>query len=246
MVIVLLNGFNSVRPMKTFVVISFFCSLYTLTAQTDMPQQYWQVGIGFGEIPFLSQSFKPSITVGYRLNQYVYVGAIYQFLDNIQRDDDSFDAQSIGFDGLVSSKERVGQRALLHARITPIQYGPFISVGLVMNDDDTETIQFDARNRKIGNNYYNGDISVSLTRERAIRPAIGLGYEYIVNKNIGVNIEWTFNVFHPVPSPLIETQSPFAISEEDSNIFKQRISKEFTDNFHNRYHIFHIGATYNF
>lgn len=186
------------------------------------------------------------MTVGYKFNQYIYVGAIYQFVDNIQRDGESFDAQSIGFDGLVSSKERVGQRAFLHARITPIQYGPFISVGIVMNDNDKEVIQFDARNRKIGNNSYDGEVTISLTRKHAIRPALGVGYEYIFDNTIGLNVEWTFNVFHPVPLPLIETQSIFTIADEDATILKQRLSKEFTGNFHNRYHIFHIGATYNF
>ncbi|MCP4311127.1 MAG: hypothetical protein GY790_07695, partial [Bacteroidetes bacterium] len=146
--------------MKTeFIAILIVISFgKCLAAQTNdgMPQKYYQAGIGFGEIPFLSKSFKPSFTVGYRFNQNLYIGAIFQLVDNIERNNNSYDAQSIGFDGLLSSKEKVGQRALIHFRVTPIKYGPFISLGLVMNDDDKETVEFDSRTRMIGNNYYDG------------------------------------------------------------------------------------------
>ncbi len=233
---------------KFIALIISFSFLNCLSAQTNdvMPQKYLQVGVGFGEIPFLSKSFKPSFTVGYRFNQYVYVGAIYQLVDNIERNNNSYDAQSIGFEGLVSSKEKVGQRALIHMRVTPVKHGPFISLGIVMNADDVETIDFDSRKRMIGNNYYEGNTTITLTRKGAIRPALGLGYEYIFNNNFGLNAEWTFNIFNPVPSKIIELQTDYEILESDTRCFKENLTNELGSNFHNRYHIFHIGVTYNF
>ncbi len=219
-----------------------------LSAQTNdvMQQKHWQVGIGFGEIPFLSKSFKPSFTLGYRFNQYVYIGAIYQLVDNIERNSNSYDAQSVGFDGLLSSKEKVGIRSLIHMRVTPIKYGPFISMGVVMNNDDKETVEFDSRTRMIGDNYYDGNTTVTLTRKGAVRTALGLGYEYNFNNNIGLNAEWTFNIFNSIPSKIIELQSDNEILESDTKSFKENLSNDLGSNFHNRYHIFHIGATYNF
>ncbi len=236
--------------MKTKIItnLMIISTVNYLSAQTNdvMPQKYWQLGIGFGEIPFLSKSFKPSFTVGYRFNQYVYLGVIYQLVDNIERNNDSYDAQSIGFDGLLSSKEKVGQRALIHIRLTPIKYGPFISLGLVMNDDDKETVEFDSRTRMIGNNYYDGNTTVGLTRKGAVRTALGLGYEYTFKNKFGLNAEWTFNIFNSIPSKMIELQSDYAILESDTESFKENLSNELGSNFHNRYHIFHIGASYNF
>ena len=233
---------------KLTIIISFFTISSIAFSQSESinMKNYWQIGVGFGEIPFMSKSFKPSITVGYYLHDKIYVGAIYQFVDNIERNQESFDAQSIGFEGLESSKERVAQRALLHCRITPVKYGPFISFGLVFNGSDTETMQFDDRNRQIGQNMYDGEITVKLTRKSAFRPAIGLGYEYVFKNNISLNTEWTFNVFHPIPSPVIEATSDYSISENDSVEFNNHLSKEFKSNFHNRYHIFQIGVAYNF
>ncbi len=236
------------KTIKTLIVISILLVGKMAKSQDNSLEltNCWQIGIGFGEIPFLSKSFKPSFTAGYRFNQYVYLGAIYQLVDNIERNNDSYDAQSIGFDGLVSSKEKVGQRALIHMRVTPIKHGPFISLGIVMNGDDKETIEFDSRTRMIGDNYYDGNTTITLTRKGAIRPALGLGYEYIFKNNFGLNAEWTFNIFNSVPSKEIELYTDYEIVESDTKSFKENISNELGNNFHNRYHIFHIGATYNF
>ena len=236
---------------KITLLLSAVIALSINVKSQDIPTDnngMWQVGIGFGEIPFLSKSFKPSLTAGYRFNDHLYVGAMFQLVDNLERNEHSFDAQNLGFDGLVSSKQKVGQRALLHARITPVKHGPFISVGFVYNGQDKETVVFDNRNRQIGSNYYEGDVTVIMTREKmpSFRPALGVGYEYTFKNNMGLNVEWTFNVFNKVPTPVLEVESDFEISEEDLTQFKANYTNQFTDNFHNRYHIFHIGGFYKF
>ena len=206
----------------------------------------WQLGVSFGEIPILHGSFKPGIQFGYQFNDYLYLGGIYQITDHIERNDDSFDAQSIGLDGLISSKETVAPRALLHARLRPHRLSPFISIGLVYNGNDQETIQFDDRSRIIGKSEYDGTATFTLTRESAIRPAIGFGYQHTFNNRLTISTEWTFNFFDPVPNPDIGFSANYELSELDKGPLFEKINKDFTDNFHNRYHIFHLGLGYQF
>ena len=206
----------------------------------------WQLGFSFGEIPILHGSFKPGIRFGYQFNEYLYLGGIYQLTDKIERNEDSFDAQSIGFEGLTNSKEKVAPRALLHARLRPHRLSPFVSIGLVYNGDDQETIQFDDRRRTIGENIYAGPATFKLTRKNAIRPALGFGYLYTFKNNITISTEWTFNFFDPVPTPEIDFSADYELQENDRIPLFENIEAEFTDNFHNRYHIFHIGFGYQF
>jgi len=52
-----------------------------VSAAADQLGGTFAVTFGFGEIPFLSGSFKPSVSFGCHLNQYVYFGAILQLWD---------------------------------------------------------------------------------------------------------------------------------------------------------------------
>lgn len=217
--------------------------------ETDGMASYnrgWQLGISFGEIPIMHGSFKPGIRVGYQFNDFLYVGGIYQITDHISRNDDSFDAQSTGLDGLVSSNEAVAPRAILHARIRPHRYAPFVSLGFVYNGNDTETIQYDDRPRTIGESIYEGKATFQYTRPSAFRPAIGFGYQYTFKNRMTVSTEWTFDFFNPVPKPEIDLQADFQLTESDRTQLFESIKQEFTNNFHNRYHIFHIGLGYQF
>ena len=79
---------------KLLLLCATVVSFFQLAAQ-DIPnpvqQAGWQIGIGFGEIPYQG-SFKPSFTFGYHVNEHWYVGVIYQLRDEIQRNEDSFNA----------------------------------------------------------------------------------------------------------------------------------------------------------
>ncbi|MEO1255957.1 MAG: hypothetical protein AAFY41_13895 [Bacteroidota bacterium] len=206
----------------------------------------WEVGISFGEIPILAGSFKPGLSVGYHFNEYLYLGGIYQIVDNIQRNDKSFDAKSLGFTNLQSSKERVAPRAILHARVRPHKRAPFISFGIVSNGEDEETAIFGDGINQIGNGSYDGPVTVKTKRKAAIRPALGVGYHYDFKNGITVSTEWTFNWFNPVPEPELEFITDYEIEADDLAIKTSEIVYDFQDNFHNRYHIFHLGVGYKF
>ena len=93
----------------------------------------WQLGLSFGEIPVLAGSFKPGITMGYRLDDTLFLGLELQAADHLQRDGSSFNARNTGLDGLVSSTERTGMRAFLGLRYRPWRDAPHLALGLVMS-----------------------------------------------------------------------------------------------------------------
>ena len=159
----------------------------------------WEVGLSFGEIPIMAGSFKPGVSFGHHVNDYIYVGGIYQIVDHIARNEDSFDAAGLGFENLLSSRERVAPRSLLHIRLRPHRLAPFVSIGMVTNGTDVETVEFGHASHQIGDNLYEGPITVKMARPRAIRPALGLGYQYSFKNRLTVSTEWSFDWFNPVP-----------------------------------------------
>ena len=237
--------------MKQITFLFVLCIAFQYSPAQDLHpinpmNRGWQVGISFGEIPIMHGSFKPGIRIGYQFNDYIYLGGIYQITDHISRNNDSFDAQNIGLEGLLSSSERVAPRALLNLRLRPHRLSPFVSIGVVYNGDDVETIEYDHRSRQIGESNYEGPMTFEFTRKSAIRPAIGFGYQYTFKNRLTIGTEWTFDFFNPVPSPQIGLSSGFQLEPADQAALFEGIEKEFTRNFHNRYHIFHIGLGYQF
>lgn len=114
------------KTLTTTLLISFLTlSGLSLQSQPTL-KNYWQVGIGLGEI-LMDGSFKPSITFGYHFSEKIYTGVIYQFKDQISRGASSFNAKSTELDGLLSSSETVSQRFMLQLRYTPVKFGPYLS-----------------------------------------------------------------------------------------------------------------------
>lgn len=236
--------------MKTNII--FFASLLTImihaNAQSDpvtgLPDRYWQVGIGLGELPF-GGSFKPSLTFGYHISEQLYFGLVYQFRDHISRDGSSFNAQSAGLDGLTSSRESVARRFMLQVRYTPFRYGPYLSGGFVYNGADTETMSYDSRDRTIAGEIFNGNIGIVQTRPGGGGLAFGLGYQYNFKNGISAGVEWT-----PVWTKMAIPEYSFSGSAELSVSAEQeiieRMDKGFRGSVTNRYKIFHIGISYRF
>jgi hypothetical protein len=217
----------------------------SINAQTGY-ENTWQVGFTFGEIPILSGSFKPGLTLGYHFNEYIMAEFTYQLKDYLRRDEESFNAVNIGFEGLNSSKEITGERIFLGARIRPADWSPYLTAGVVMNMDDVETIKYDSRERMIGNNIYDGEITIVQKRETGIAPAVGFGYQYDFSNGVSINTSFAMAFFNKIPSPTTQISSDSEISEADMNQLKNKIDEEYKGNFHNRYHIFNLGVTYTF
>ncbi|MEO1021583.1 MAG: hypothetical protein AAFW89_03495 [Bacteroidota bacterium] len=234
------------RTICTFLLV--MSSVPDAEAQTNSKElsTYWEMGISFGEIPIMAGSFKPGISVGYHVNRYLYLGGIYQITDHISRNDDSFDAKNLGFNNLQSSRERVAPRAILHARLRPHQNLPFVSLGILSNGTDKETVTFGDAEHHIGQNSYQGPITVSIKRKRAIRPALGIGYHHQFKNGWSLSTEWSFDWFNPVPAPQLTYTSDIDIQQRDLELKTVEIEREFRDNVHNRYHIFHLGMGYRF
>ncbi|MAT39215.1 MAG: hypothetical protein CL946_06395 [Ectothiorhodospiraceae bacterium] len=222
--------------------------LFTLAAPLQAQEHgKYQVGLTFGEIPILSGSFKPGISLGYHWNDHIYTGVVFQIFDDIERNEESFNAVNTGLGGLVSSKERTGSRFLMQTRITPVVDGPYISLGMVWNDADREVAVFDRRERQIGSNTYNGAVTLVQRRRAAFKPAIGFGYQYDFDNGLSLYTDFTMDFFTSVPTPENELQTDgFTLSDADSQALIKQIEDGYTGNFHNRYHVFNLGMSWRF
>ncbi len=205
----------------------------------------WQVQLGLGELPWRG-SFKADIAMGYHIDDRLYVGAMYQIPDRIRRDHGSFNARGIGLEGMTESRERVGQRMLLHVRYTPAPRTPFVSLGMVYNDTDTETTRFDARDRIIGGTRHTGAITVIQQRARGARPAVGAGYQQAWRNGISMSAEWIGAILGSAPEPRIHLQSEGHLAMSEVQSLSSRIREAFIASPFNRYHVFHVGAGYSF
>ena len=206
----------------------------------------WQLGLTFGEIPILAGSFKPGLTVGYHFNENLMAEFTFQLKDYIQRDDESFNAQNIGLEGLNESKETTGERIFFGFRYKPFDWSPYLSAGFVYNVEDVETMTFDSRERIIGENTYSTNVNIKQKRESGFAPAFGFGYQYDFENNISINTSFAMAFLTDIVEPGVEINSDDQISENDLNVLKEKIINVYDDNFHNRYHIFNLGISYRF
>ncbi|MDD9944752.1 MAG: hypothetical protein OXU20_27170 [Myxococcales bacterium] len=203
-----------------------------------------EVSVGFGEIPFLSGSFKPSVSVGYHVNEYVYLGWTVQLRDVLERGTESFNAVDTGLGGIESTREETGIRSLLAVRLRPHRYSPFVSMGFVFNGSDREVMHFDGRRRTIGAGSYDGAVVMEQTRPWGIRPAIGLGYSYQFETGLSLSMELAGAFLSPAPAPDIRIDSQATLSDADRSALSDRSKRAFAENLHNRYHMFQLSAGY--
>lgn len=208
----------------------------------DPMTNYWQIGIGLGELP-IGGSLKPSVTFGYHFNDKLYTGIIYQFKDEISRNGTSFNAQSSGIDGLMKSSETVAERFMLQVRYSPIKYGPYLSSGLVYNGEDAETMIFDERSRNINNEPYNGTLEIKQTRPAGWGLALGIGYQYNFKKGFSAGFEWT-PAWWQYPTPSYQFSGTSDLSISSKNELQNRMDKGFKSSPTNMYKVFHIGLAY--
>lgn len=204
----------------------------------------WSFTVGFGEIPFLAGSFKPSVSFGYHINRFIYVGTIVQLPDFLERGDESFNATNAEVDGLLATRERTGPRVFLGARFRPHRYSPYLAIGGIFNGTDTETMDFDARARTLGDGTVDGRLTVELSRPFGIRPAFGLGYGFTFDNGLVLNLEFTGAWLFPPPDPDIRIESESPLSPAARQELHDRFRKAYDDNFHNRYHLFNISVGY--
>ena len=203
----------------------------------------WSVTFGFGEIPFLAGSFKPSLGFGYHFNRFVYVGTIVQLDDFIERGDESFNAVNADVDGLVATRERTGPRVFLGARMRPHRYSPYLSIGGIFNGTDVETMEFDDRTRSLHGTEYTGRFDVEIARPFGLRPAFGLGYAYTFDSGIALNLEFSGAWLFKPATPRIRVLNA-DVSDEVRRVLIDRFQRAYDDNFHNRYHLFNLGVGY--
>ena len=227
------------------IMLSVFTTLILSSssfAQDNQLKDHWQIGIGFGELP-LHGSFKPSISIGYYPYEKLYVGVTYQFKDRIQRNGTSFNAASSGLDGLESAYEDVAQRFFIQGRYTPVKYGPYISFGIVYNGDDSETMEFDDRERTINSQNYSGNIKINQTRKAGWGPALGIGYQYDFD-NVSLNAEWSPAWLNGIPKPEYTFSGTSDLSADAQKKISDKMTKEFQSTVTNLYKVFHIGVSY--
>lgn len=228
----------------TTLLIMLLFSQHLFAQDTPGQSNYWQIGFGLGELP-MGGSFKPSITIGYHFNDKLYAGIIYQFKDQISRNEASINAKSSGLDGLVSATEEVAQRFLFQLRYTPVKNTPYLSAGFVFNGMDSEQMFFDDRPRTIAGENYDGTVIVNQTRPPGWGFALGVGYQYNFKNGFSTGFEWTPAWFqYPVPSYAFEGTA--TLSENAQNTLVDKMNNEFNSSVTNMYKVFHVGVAYRF
>ncbi|MDW3208375.1 MAG: hypothetical protein R8N23_00810 [Reichenbachiella sp.] len=232
------------KALRIVIVVALLIPAVAKSQEMAIPSNFWQIGFGLGELP-TGGSFKPSITLGYHFNDKIYVGMIYQFKDDISRNSESINARSADLDGLATSTESVAQRFLFQVRYKPIKKGPYLSGGFVFNGKDTETMSFDARERRIGEETYEGSVVIKQTRPAGWGLALGLGYQYDFNNGFSGGFEWT-PAWGQYPSPSYAFGGSSDLSNSSRKQIQNKMDDEFTQSVTNMYKVFHIGLAYRF
>ncbi len=233
------------KKISIMMLVVFGMCFSALSQDNISPMKnYWQIGFGLGELP-MGGSFKPSVTVGYYFNEKVYAGVIYQFRDEIARNESSFNARSTDLSGLLSASEEVSQRFLFQVRYTPIKKGPYLSGGFVFNGKDTETMIFDERDRIIGDQPVPGSVTIQQTRPAGWGVALGLGYQYDFKNGFSTGFEWT-PAWGQYPNPSYQFSGSASLSNETQNFLEEKMDDGFKSSPTNMYKVFHIGVAYRF
>ena len=227
---------------NTILILLSFSALHA--NEPTRLKNVWEIGFTFGEIPFLAGSFKPGVSIGYHVNEYVSFTSTFQLTDKISRNASSFNARNIGLDGLTSSKETTGERILLAVQLRPVEWSPYLVAGFVFNAEDIETMHFDQRVRQIGSNTYDSQVTIVQSRKNGFVPAFGFGYRYDFDNGVSLNTNIAAGVFTGIPRPEAKITSTVPISEGDESQLQQTIQSVYKDNFHNHYHIFNLGVSY--
>ena len=235
---------NMKKVKVLLVIFALFACLAKAQNEPGNHIHYWQLGIGLGELP-IGGSFKPSFTIGYKINEKLYLGIVFQLKDQIKRNGSSINAKSSGLDGLISSTEVVSPRFMFQLRYVPVKYGPYLSCGYVYNGKDTENMIFDNRERIIASEPITGNIQIQQCRPGGGGLSLGLGYQYNFNNGFSAGFEWT-----PAWFQCPEPEYTITGSTELPTIVKSNLEKEMNESFKksvtNLYKIFHIGVAYSF
>ena len=144
------------------------------------------------------------------------------------------------------SKETTGERFIFAAHYRPVDWSPYIVAGFVHNNEDVETMKFDKMERSIGNGAYNSKITIVQKRESGFVPAVGFGYRYDFDNGMSLNTNFAMGFFSGISVPKITIDSSVPFTAEDEKSLNNKIMKTYKDNFHNNYHIFNLGLSYNF
>ncbi len=215
----------------TVIFLATFLFSSVAAAESPVKSGAFHIGVNLGELPW-GGSFKPGLMVGYHFNDLIYVGATYQLSDSIRRDGNSFNAKGLGREGIVSSRESVASRFLIHARVRPHRFSPFLSLGIVGNGRDSETTVFD------------DGVEITQSRPGAVRPSLGTGYSYTFNFGLELSTEWSGWLFEK-PKPEFEFRGT-PLSQSERTELVAAATNSFRRQLTNKYHLFMLSGGYSF
>jgi len=203
-----------------------------------------KIFLGFGELPILANSLKPSLGYVYDFGA-VELSINLQFKDTLNRNNESYNA-NFGQHGLESSKEQTKNRYMIQGRF-PIYTSKFyLSLGLIYGGNDIEKIIFNHRQRLIGNDEYLTSLNVNIERKARLKPALGLGISYPITHQWRFISDFTMAWYGNIPKPKVTIRSSASLAPSDTNALVQDIQHNYRTNFHNRYHVFNLGVEYFF
>lgn len=217
-----------------------------LISSTEMMAEPLWYGLELGEIP-IKGSRKFGLSFGY--NNW---SVSWQRADTIQRDDASFNAESLGWDGLIGSSESVGARSQLLKSwpLWRVKQGsafwvPYLTTGWVWNGNDTERLRFDGREHDAAGGTLKGPVTVQIRRPSGHGLAVGAGFLWQWASSGQIYCHWTGALLSESPIPDVRAQGRHLTSEQAQWI-QQRIRRDFSQRITNRYHLFSLGVRFSF
>ena len=115
-------------------------------------------------------------------------------------------------------------------------------MGLIYQQD-TETMRFDNRTRKIAEETFDGTIEIQQTRPAGWGLALGLGYQYDFKNGFSAGFEWT-PAWGQYPSPSYQLSGSSILSKKAKDELQNRMDKSFKENVTNMYKVFYIDLAY--
>lgn len=104
---------------------------------------------------------------------------------------------------------------------------------------------FDAREREIAGETYNGEVVIQQTRPAGWGLVMGIGYQYNFNNKFSANAEWTPAWFQ-FPEPSYVFGGLAELNDKAKHQLKSKMDEGFKSSVTNYYKVFHIGVAYRF
>ncbi len=225
--------------------VLLWIALWSALSSPVFAEPFWY-GLELGELPV-----NGSRKLGLSLGQGHWM-ASWQRADTIRRDDSSFNAELLEWDGLDRSSESVGARwqvlyqwHLWRYQSESALWVPYLTTGWVWNRRDTERLRFDDRKRHSDGPVLDGPVQIQIRRPSGHGLALGAGFLWQWSDSGQIYCHWSGAVLEDGPEPEVNVQAQ-DLSADQKAWIQRRITRGFKRRLTNRYHLFSLGIRFPF